>query len=250
MNDSPQTTVIESVAGHWFLRDLIEDVATGEAADLPWLCRAADRVRQNPDKFLSWLEETFLDDDAAAHDAAGRSYWHPNGFAKLVLHTAAESRFRVRLHIWPASKEASQGESNPHSHRWEFASVVLAGKGMHMFEYRETIGGGKPYQRYRYGTDPADPAALVRDGQVRLRKTSSPHVQRGEVYSCDTEVVHTVRPIAADLTATVVVQGPRRVRSTVVYCEPGQTEDQPNRAVTDTEFKELLRSVIAAFGRA
>jgi hypothetical protein len=237
--------VIEPLAGDWFLRDLTDMLTASEPVDLPWLRRAAERVQQNPDKFLSWLEEAFQD-GAAVREAAARSYWHPNGFAKLILHTSAEPGFRIRLHVWPASPEPSRGESNPHSHRWEFASTVLTGEGMHMVEYRERDDRGKGYQRYRYGTDPAHPAALVRDGEVRLWRTGHPHVQRGDVYTCDTEVVHTVRPIAGDLTATVVVQGPHRADSTVVYCEPGQTDDQPNRAMTEAEFRDLLDAVTTA----
>jgi len=177
-------------------------------------------------------------------DAVKRSYWHPNGFAKLVLHTSAD--FRIRLHVWPEADEPSRGESNPHSHRWEFASTIIAGEGMHMVEYGETSEGGELHSRFWYGADPADPAALRRDGQAYLKKLRTPHVRRGQVYSCDTEIVHTVRPIDASLTATVVVQGPHRSAKTVVYCLPDQTDDQPNGELTESEFRLLIDSVVAA----
>jgi hypothetical protein len=114
-----------------------------------------------------------------------------------------------------------------------------------MVEYKENAQRGKLHTRYRYGGDPSNPAALRPDGDARLLRTNSPHVRPGQVYSCDTEVVHTVVPIAAGLTATLVVQGPHRSRSTVVYCEPGQSEDQPNGKLSESDFRRLVRSVLA-----
>ncbi len=194
---------------------------------------------------MSWLDILSRDEDAV-RSIARRSYWHPNGFAKLVLHASAEPEFRIRLHVWPASDKPSRGESNPHSHRWDFASTVLVGEGMHMVEYEESVERGRPHRRYRYGTDPANPAALVADGAARLKITRPQHVWHGDVYTCDTSIVHTVQPIGAGLTATVVVQGPRRTPTTVVYCLPGETDDQPNHPLSEEDFRWLVKSVVTA----
>jgi len=229
--------------GQDFASDARESLSGDGSADLTRLREVAHRVLKQPATFLSWLDGLCRDDSLAA-EVAARSYWHPNGFAKLVLHTSAE--YRIRLHVWPSgSEEISTGESNPHSHRWEFSSTVIAGGGLHMVEYTEDSHRGKPYDRYRYGSDPANPAALRHDGEVRLFKVRSPHVTRGQVYSCDTSVVHTVRPIEAGLTATVVIQGPHQAQSTVVYCKPGQSDDQPNGELTESDFRLLAKSVLA-----
>lgn len=237
MSTIPSPPVAESR----LVRDIAAALSDGDA-DLTRLRAAAEAVRDDPHAFTAWLAGLARDAGAVSAIVA-RSYWHPNGFAKLILHTTPG--FRIRLHVWPAAGTPSRGESNPHSHRWEFASTVLVGEGMHMVEYREVTGRGKPHTRYRYGADPADPAALVADGPARLMKTLSPHVSRGEVYGCDTDVVHTVRPIGAGLTATVVVQGPHRTRTTVVYCEPGESEDQPNRPLSAADFHSLVDPVLA-----
>ncbi|WP_328450928.1 hypothetical protein [Amycolatopsis sp. NBC_00438] len=240
------TTSQNSAGDHRFPRGLAEILGgDGARTGLSHLEKAAWEIRVEPRPFVTWLT-ALLEDDAKVAEIAGRSYWHPNGFAKLVLHTAAEPEFRIRLHVWPESDVVSPGESNPHSHRWEFASHILVGTGMHMVEFTEVTEGGKPFRRYRYGADPANPAALVAAGEVRLRRTRSPHVVRGEVYSCDTDVVHTVRPIDARLTATVVIQGPRRTPTTVVYCEPGESDDQPNGVLSEADFRELVTAVLAA----
>ncbi|WP_410655006.1 hypothetical protein [Amycolatopsis sp. lyj-112] len=246
MTDNPPSPA-DSPDAHAFLSGVTESRPGDGLADLSWLRAMAHRVQDDRETFLSWLEE-ILRDEESVRAAAKRSYWHPNGFAKMVLHSSAD--FRIRLHVWPSSEKPSRGESNPHSHRWEFASTIIAGEGMHMVEYNETGEGGKPHDRYRYGADPADPAALLADGEARLKVVKSPHVRRGEVYSCDTGIVHTVRPIDAGLTATVVIQGTHRTPTTVVYCEPGQTDDQPNGDLTEHDFRMLVGAVVRAFGNA
>jgi hypothetical protein len=243
------TTPFVVAGDHAFPRLVAEALRGNDSRPgLPQLEAAAEHIRGARRAFAAWLRDLAAD-DAAVAEIAKRSYWHPNGFAKIVLHAGVEPEFRIRLHVWPRSETPSAGESNPHSHRWEFASHVLTGTGMHMVEFAETAEGGKPYQRYRYGTDPANPAALVADGEVRLKRRGVPHVQSGDVYTCDTSVVHTVRPIDAGLTATVVVQGPRRTPTTVVYCAPGESDDQPNFDLTEADFAELASELLVSLDK-
>lgn len=235
----------DRTAGHAFPRRIAEALRGSDSGPgLDRLGAAARQIRAGRRELAAWLRD-LIADRAAVTEIAKRSYWHPNGFAKIVLHASVDPEFRIRLHVWPRSETPSRGESNPHSHRWEFASYVLTGTGMHMVDFAETAEGGKPYRRFRYGTDPANPAALAADGEVRLRRRGAPHVQSGEVYTCDTSIVHTVRPIDGGLTATVVVQGPRRTPTTVVYCEPGESDDQPNFDLSDEDFVELVTELLA-----
>lgn len=244
MGIDPLSTVAATSRGQGFFQDL-ENMLRAGPAELNRLRDGARLVAEHRGRFAAWLTELCRGD--ALPQAVAGSYWHPNGFAKLVLHKSVRPEFRIRLHVWPVVPgEPVRGESNPHSHRWDFASTVVAGVGLRMEEFRETTHGGKPYDRYRYGANPADRAALLRDGTARLTRTDTPRVGRGDVYSCDTEVVHTVVPREAGLTATAVVQGPRRTPSTVVYCEPGTSDDQPNRDMTESDFLRLVKSVVEA----
>jgi hypothetical protein len=249
MSTSSLVAASDPSAGHLFLRRIAEIFPGDDSGPgLDRLLSAAGHIRDHRGSFASWLAELGAD-DAAVADIAKRSYWHPNGFAKIVLHTSVEPEFRIRLHVWPRSTVVSAGESNPHSHRWEFASHVLTGAGTHMVEFAEVAETGKPFRRYRYGADPANPAALVADGEVRLKPTGVRHVGDGDVYRCDTSIVHTVRPVDAGLTATVVVQGPRRTPTTVVYCKPGESDDQPNLDLTEADFRGLVSEVLSSLDR-
>lgn len=210
--------------------------------DVHHLTDAARHAAGRLDDLASWLDG-LRHDEAALRTVAERSYWHPNGFAKLVLHTDVDHK--IRLHVWPAG-EGRIGESNPHSHRWPFASTVIVGGGLHMEEYAEAVTGRR-HERYRYGADPADRAALVADGDAHLTRLRSLHNHRGGVYSCDTDIVHTVAPVGDALTATLVVQGPQRTRSTVVYRRPGLGDDQPNGDLTESDLLSLTDAVLAAY---
>jgi hypothetical protein len=208
------------------------------------LRRAARFLADQPAMVVSWLAELGENADTV-RELAERSYWHPNGFAKLVLHVNRSPQFRIRLHVWPVVPGAPLlGESNPHSHRWDFASTVLAGGGLHMVEYVESESAGKAFDRYRYGADPNDRATLLLDGAARLKRIAAPHVRYGEIYSCDVRVVHIVAPIEEGMTATVVVQGPHASPSTVVYCEPGRDTDQPNQPMSELDFRLLVKHVV------
>lgn len=214
--------------------------------DAETLRAALREVAGDPTDCLSWLEGLLADGPALAA-VTRRSYWHPNHFAKLVLHAPDDGAFRIRLHVWPEDLAGPRlGESNPHSHRWEFASTVLAGAGLDMIEYAETDRGGTPFTRYRYGGDPSDPAALRCDGSARLATVRTPKARQGTSYSCDTSVIHTVAPVGRRLVATLVYQGPHRSDSTVVYREPGLGAEQPNRPIRESEVYGLVRAVLAA----
>lgn len=229
--------------GSRFLSGLALALGKGDVG-VSQLLAAVELVRDDPCALGCWLAGVARDATTAAAVAA-RSYWHPNGFAKLVLHTSTKPEFKLRMHIWLDSAGSRRGETNPHSHRWDFASTVIAGQGILVPEYREDAESGAPFTRYRYGADPAYPARLIAEGGVHLVETRSPQILRGEVYACDTEVIHTLEPLGQDLTATVVVQGPHRTSVTAVFCAPCESEDQPNRSLSVMELQELLSAVVA-----
>jgi hypothetical protein len=227
---------------HLIIADIAELV--GGSADTERLRDGLRRLTEDLGLFRHWLAE-LREDRAAVQDVVRRSYWHPNGFAKIVLCTSDDPEFRIRLHVWPRSAGERLGESNPHSHRWDFASTVLAGDGLITSQFAESEDSGGSYDRYRYGTDPGNKAGLAVDGRVRLTEHEMPVIARGRLYTCDTSVIHTVRPAGSRLTATLVVQGPQKSMSTVVYREPGASAEQPNRAMTEASFLQLSGDVLS-----
>lgn len=212
---------------------------TGRDSDAPSLLSALGAVVDDQHALADWLR-TFDDADQAAR-VADRSYWHPNGFAKLVLHVAPD--FRVRLHVWPAGTDRL-GETNPHGHRWDFASTLLCGDGLSTTNYLESETG-LPYVRHCY-VGGAGVGSLTPVGNARLVASDSRIVRTHERYSVTTSVMHTVEPLGTSLVATLVVQGAPRVGSATVYCVPGLQADQPGRGIAPGEVRDLVHGVLAA----
>lgn len=204
------------------------------------LPRLVDVFADDRRAFGGWLRS--ICDDRAS-DVARRSYWHPNGFAKLVLQAGKD--YKVRLHVWPAG-DHRLGESNPHGHRWNFTSTVLCGDGLHDIHYREA-DSGVTYERYQYaGGNVA--GALTHVGTITLAKSGDRTIRAGDRYELDTSVVHTVQPLGNALVATLVVQGATLLTSAPVYGIPGVNVDEPGQAITADEVRELIRDVLAALG--
>ncbi|MBA2696048.1 MAG: hypothetical protein H0U62_09490 [Actinobacteria bacterium] len=213
---------------------------TGSGLGATHLLDSLGVLVENQGGLCSWLR-SLLDDPARVREIAARSYWHTNGFAKLVLHTA--SAFRIRLHVWPAG-DGRRGETNPHSHRWDFASAVLAGDGLVIIEYEECDDGAL-YARHRYGRDAPNRAVLTPAGQVRLRPVSERTVPTLGRYATEISTVHTVDPLGSSLVATLVVQGPLRADSTVVYCAPATEAEQVEHILEAFDVRLLVGELLA-----
>jgi hypothetical protein len=138
------------------------------------------------------------------------------------------------------------GESNPHSHRWDFASTLIAGDGLRIDEYAEYDGDATPYLRYRYGSRRDDSTGLTYSGEAKLVRIRSLVVGLGEAYPCDTRVIHTVAPLGSGLAVTAVIQGPARSASTAVYRRPDQSSDQRNGEFTADDLRQITGEVLAA----
>jgi hypothetical protein len=246
--DNPSQSLAAAEGGQTVCTD-VAAILGPDRSTVDDLRRAVRFLADRPAKVVSWLTELGENADTV-RQLAGRSYWHPNGFAKLVLHVNRSPEFRIRLHVWPVVGGSSPlSESNPHSHRWDFASTVLVGGGLHVVEYVETEYVGKQFDRYRFGAVKVDPAALLGDGTGRLKRIATLHVYNGQTYECDSHIIHTVAPIKAGVMATLVVQGPHRSSSTVVYRVPGCGADQPNRPLPGSDFRWLISEVVVGLQR-
>lgn len=224
------------------LRSLPATVAAklgDQSEEIPALLAAVIRATEDRAVLAEWLAG--FTQPELAEQVAVSSYWHHNGFAKLVLH--AERNFRIRLHVWPAG-ENRLGETNPHGHRWNFASEVLCGDGLETEDYEESPGGTE-HIRYCYlgGLNSLTPI-----GHVRLKSKGKKAIRANDQHTVNTSVTHTVHPLGADVVATLVVQSHALTEKTDVYCVPGKAVDEPIRAITPDEIAGLIRSVLDARG--
>jgi hypothetical protein len=214
----------------------------GSSPSLADLHATAEWLRVNPD-ILTAAIEALRADEASRAAVAARSYWHPNGFAKVVLRAGA--RHSVRLHVW-SDRRPWSGDLNPHGHRWEFASWVLSG-GLREAFYSEVAAADEDavgvFHRCLYGRD-ADCRYLRPIRDVALYQTSQTTRAAGAVYGCAGSVVHAVDPVGPAPIATVVVQGPPAVDSTVVYLHPDAPREHREQALTESDLDLALDTVL------
>ncbi|MCO1657837.1 hypothetical protein [Pseudonocardia humida] len=205
------------------------------------LLAALDLLLDDRRALVAWLRSTVADPERLDRVAAA-SYWHANGFAKLVLHDGPG--FRIRLHVWPAGEDR-RGEPDPHSHRWDFASTVLAGAGLEVVEYEEllTSVSGEDAETVRYAYYGR---SLVPDTKVFLRRDREFEVLIGDRYETVTTRIHTVAPKGDDLVATLLVQGPHTNPAAVVYGEGLDARGSLGHAVDADAVRALVTGVVAA----
>jgi hypothetical protein len=209
--------------------------------------RAAAAIR--PDLGLAaTLLDGMASDLRVAADVSRRSYWHSNGFAKLVVHVNDEPGFRLRLHVWPSDAGHGSGYENIHNHRWPFASIVLAGA-IRVEQFQEIDDFDQPgavvCNRLIY-----DAAAPGRVGQLRvegkcaLRKLGRPVYPAGTVYFCDTDMLHTVARASGGTAATLMLAGAASGTDALVY------QDVRREPLADTDEAIGPDEVMALTGEA
>jgi hypothetical protein len=104
----------------------------------------ARELRDQRDQLVGTLT-AILGSRSRQEAIAGRSYWHPNGFAKLVL-AEDPHEGQVRLHVWPDLPD----DDDIHGHAWAYESTTVDGE-LTEIAYRESpSGGGLPMWRHSY----------------------------------------------------------------------------------------------------
>ncbi len=154
------------------------------------------------------LEEFMFETKLAVHENLN-SYFHDNGFDKIVLFQDDETKMKMRLHIWypmliPGQRRPRQ---NVHNHRWDFSSIVLTGQATNLI-YRMACEGenGEELYHYRYyarGSKEHYEVELLGKSQV-VTETVERH-EAGKLYSIDNEILHRVDIDDNATVATLVV---------------------------------------------
>jgi hypothetical protein len=180
-------------------------------------------------------------------EIAGRSYWHPNGFVKLVLEQHRLDG-QLRLHVWPACPATE----DVHGHAWSYASVVVGGA-VSDVPYAETDAEtGTPMWRHTYGQtghrqfvmgDPV-PVRVVESGEARVLRT-------GEWSGGGPQHVHRFFAVEAPA-ATMLRVGPVVHRQSNVYREdavpPQIVEPRPTTRADVAEWLAVVGEMVAAAG--
>jgi hypothetical protein len=119
-----------------------------------------------------------LESAGQREEIAGRSYWHPNGFAKLVLADQAK-RGQLRLHVWPEVR----ADDDVHGHSWFYESVVLTGEVTERVYQEAAAGEGRTMWRHSYDRVGHRRYTFADPVEVQLAEAEPEHVYRAGAES-------------------------------------------------------------------
>jgi hypothetical protein len=182
---------------------------------------------------------------------AARSYWHPNGFLKLIL-VRSSTGSTLRIHSWRQQKQQStpaELDTDIHSHRWPFVSFVIAGA-LDIHEFTETHKAGDEYSKYICAPNQAGQYKLKQLGLTRLSCCKTQTVDVGKYYSIDTNILHQVFNRSHE-TITIVIQGLPSKSGSLVFRKPDyQSDRQYGERPLTTDIQIELQRLISVLDRS
>jgi hypothetical protein len=206
---------------------LLEAIANCFGQQVEPISAAAEVLAAHQDAVAEYFQSILAQPEVMAA-IAQRSYWHNNGFAKLILHKN-DLGYCIRLHAWLDFAAVVERAGNVHNHRWDFASVNLSGAGL---VSRNFLPGATGERYHAFSYDRRATNFIFRPlGTVELGDQGESVVERGEVYICRTDQLHIVRPMPGPQMFTLVVQGPATLPAATVYSrfqQPSQLSESRN----------------------
>jgi hypothetical protein len=223
-------------------RPLAQCLDAYDGSDLDVLATALASFRESGS--LCELLRSILDHDEWFETTLSRSYIHPNGFAKIVL--VAEAGFHLRLHIWHPALGAVHTAENIHSHRWDFASILVVG-GYRYQEFAES-SRGRAFHAYTYhGHQGRSSYGLTPIGIRHLQCTLDASLAAGTRYTLSADALHRVVSYPEEVTASLVLQGPHRPNAPVLVFADAEIETGMRvqlKRLSKESFVQQLRDLI------
>lgn len=171
---------------------------------------------------------------------AARSYWHGNGFLKVVL---LDRGYKLRLHIW---FQGSACEENIHSHRWGFASHILTGalKSELWADAANEDADTITATEYRYTAEHKQHLQTIKAtkealGNAVLAKQQDVTQLAGSSYIMTEDQLHRINHPGQELVATIICTAPTEVLTNRLF----PTTDHPKlhpKKLTAAALKDAL----------
>tara|TARA_R110002072_G_scaffold303007_1_gene491274 strand:+ start:7361 stop:8047 length:687 start_codon:yes stop_codon:yes gene_type:complete len=195
---------------------------------------------------LKELIYSLLSNQADLEEVASRSYFHKNGFLKILL-LDQRPKYSVRLHIWPSS---TFNDTHIHDHPWEMSTMVLKGEySWHIFKLRNS---NQPtnYSAYQCKyLDDYSGHSFSFDSNVRVQQEKTIDLKAGlpvELSSGEYHKVVKSNVLPAD--SIVITGGSECFIAKVVTSENLSCREKLlNKPVTYEFLKERLHSLIGRY---
>ena len=150
------------------------------------------------------LLRSHLDSRCPTSARNARSNIHNNGFVKLALWRHPETQASIRVHVWQPHAGDRVPAPSVHDHRWDFASMVIAGR-LHFANYDEReCADGTWILRQVSDADADGSKQTRRSTRCELRETCSYELGPGLVHALDHRQLHRT-PAPRSYAATLVL---------------------------------------------
>lgn len=192
---------------------------------------------------LKRLVTEIRDDASLIESIAKSSYFHDNGFAKIVLKQSDSFPNEIRLHLWHPNvptylPEGTMG--NIHNHSSEFHSMVLFGEALEEIfeETKEANEQTFDVTKYSCGSRGENSEySMIKKYNCQLKLIDKINLKPGDFHALNFSVLHKIAPRSNEL-ATLFIQGSRKQTGTIAYCneEKVQKSIMPSQPMSTGEL--------------
>lgn len=194
-------------------------------------------------EFVGLVQSHFVLVKDALDGVISKSYYHKNGFDKVVLFEG--KNFKVRVHNFHPST-TSKAMEHVHDHRWAFASTILRGSFESEF-FAETPSGDEGLISYRYFSDKSKGSFSVqRLGNARLARISTVKYEQGDTYLLGTDELHRICRVSSEGATSVIITGKARRETCKLYSKsPFQGEVSNLQKLEERPVLSIINSLTA-----
>lgn len=200
-----------------------------------------NNILSRPDK-LSFLIKQILKNEMLLSNVVSESYYHENGFHKIVL--LSGKNFKLRLHHFGVAAKIPM--ENIHDHRWPFASSILTGQlTMDTFSASDIDKGEEAFYHFRYGSDKQS-GSYSTDliGRKFLNKIDTRIYNSGESYLMRTNELHRIKNTIGQESITLILTGKPVSKSCNLFAKKEIAEAEKRTIpYSSTELKMMLQTI-------
>lgn len=213
------------------------DGITGKAKET--ILTEINSVLSSPEN-LSFLIKQVINNDVLLSNVVKESYYHENGFHKIVL--LSGKNFKLRLHHFGVAAKIPM--ENIHDHRWPFASSILTGE-LTMDIFKVSDKGEEAFYHFLYGSDKQS-GSYSTDfiGKRFLNKVDTRTYNAGESYLMHTNELHRIKNGTGQESITLILTGKPVSRRCNLFAKKEIAEaEKKTIPYSPAELKKMLQTI-------
>jgi len=166
--------------------------------------RELNSILSRPE-YLSMLIQLVRNNPEFLEKMQRESYYHENGFHKIVL--LEGKNFKLRIHQFGSSAKIPM--ENIHDHRWPFASSILYGQlKMDLFELAEDYLNAEKLYHFIYNSNKQGGSySTSLKGVTYLKKIQTRNYSCGDNYLMLPQELHRIKNQPGDESITLILTG-------------------------------------------